>query len=118
MAQSCGSCTVDGPVQIAGPTKVITADTDSAQLMSGSTTIPANGNALVVKGPFVLTDLYGWGVSMGPGSSCPLAAPVAITGYNNFLTGARIFIPAGSIVCGNNGTNGSVSVLWSGFQPY
>jgi hypothetical protein len=116
MAQSCGSCTVSGPIQIAGPTKVITADTDSAQLSSG--TAPANG--LIATGPFVLTDLSpnldpGQSVSaqIGAGTSCPLTGtPIQFLGYQGAVVGARIFVPAGSVACAPSGAS------WAGFKPY
>jgi hypothetical protein len=114
MNGNCGTCT-----------RMVTADTDLAQLSSG--TVPSPGaSTLVVTGPFVLTDVVpapqGQAtLTLGPGTSCPLTGATTwllqlsnLNGVEN-IHGARLPVPSGSVVCGT-ATNGPM--LWSGFKPY
>jgi len=113
MAQTCGSCTVDGPVQIAGPTKVITAETDIAQMVTGSASA---GTESMAVGPVVITDIYGFQptVQIGPGTACPVAGPIALDSNEYSIRGARIVVPAGSVGC----VKAATDYWWSGYKPY
>lgn len=53
-----GSCTVSGPITLAGPVRVKTADTDLTQLRRGEIERVADGKSQkVIDGPFVLTNM-------------------------------------------------------------
>jgi hypothetical protein len=137
-AQSCGNCTVAGPIEVQGPLKVVTADTDATRLKSGLLSDDAEWHQLAV-GPFVLTDLMPEPVYVGSSLSryfdTTIAAPGACSGggtrlleaftggwvsnnatasshVDGHVSGARYLVPSGKVLCGR-GTG-----TWSGFAPY
>jgi hypothetical protein len=131
-AQSCASCNAAGAV------RMVTADTDPAQLESGITVEdePGMPDPFVVAGPFVLTDAI---ATAGTGRTflyttegdaaddCAMAAlsngalarleSAVDTGDDRGLQGVRILIPAGQVLCAST-LDGSPRVRWAGFRPY
>src|SRR4051794_36224168 len=96
---SCDKGPAPSPAQeAAGPMKVLTADTDINQLAVGKASAP---DAVVVTGPFVLTDLtlVGAGMIIGAGTTCPVAAASATFSGTGAPTAVRIPVPAGSVAC-------------------
>ncbi len=131
-AQSCASCTASGAV------RMITADTDPEQFVGGIVEVEdSNPDTLVVTGPFVLTDamatagdgrlfLYTLGAADNGGACAdvPLAdgavARLESTsgdGDDAEIHGARIFIPAGQLLCASR-LSGAPALRWAGFRPY
>lgn len=115
---TCGtSCSAGGTA------RVMTADTDPAQLLTG--TVTESGQ--LVEGPFVLTDLRGidvdgivttWEISI-----CG-ADPIADmstdrSSYSSKTTGARIYVAPGEALCAYRSYTSPRGVLrWAGFRPY
>lgn len=136
--QSCGSCTVSGPIELQGPLKVITADTDASRLKSGVLADAANWVQLT-SGPFVLTDVTPEPViitgsvsrhvetKVADAGDCTSGGNLLLEAYTGdwihanataasavegHVSGARYLVPAGKVLCGRGlGT-------WSGFAPY
>jgi hypothetical protein len=123
-----GSVAVSGiasAISVAGPLKVITADSDANQLRNiffGGTATAAL--TLLVKGPFVITDLQmdensqdSANVFIGVGVDCSssLSMPRRF-GVSSPRTqhSGRIVVPAGYVACGNGGA----PAMLSGFVPY
>jgi hypothetical protein len=123
-AQSCLACTT------AGVGRVMTADTDPAQLVTGKTgTLGANGAVVVTAGPFVLTFAGytsqvtgGYGqLVMVAGADCSQATlgdGILLSDAPGSLS-ARILVPSGQTMCWIpvGGTRGA-ALVWSGFTPY
>jgi len=125
--------TIAGPIDVnvqaqaltvTQPMKTLSADTDANQLVGGQ----VNGaDQLIATGPVVISDIVPWNSStialrIGVGSTCPLAGAakfdmtfVSGPSVNGSVSGARIFVAAGSVACGstNNGPT-----MWSGWRPY
>jgi hypothetical protein len=100
-----------------GAGRVITADTDSTRLVTGS--YVAMGK--LIDGPFVLTDAHAsssLSINLVSGATCDdqsQAKPVVGGGSVVYdAHGLRIFVPAGSSLCDGYGNPG----VYSGFKPY
>ena len=125
--------------------RVLTADTDAAQLVTGYVGTweatrqfadepgePTYGYAPVIEGPFVLTDTSGgWlyivsAASCAPPSDASRGWPYAwgarwIYGDDAAVSGARHAVGPGEILCTyvwSTDTLYSPSLAWSGFKPY
>jgi hypothetical protein len=125
----CGTCmvsdpiTIKEPVTIKDPVKVITADTDPAQIVSGSVDVTSKWTELD-KGPLVLTDLLGSGTTevqfaTANEGKCGSARDLIVTFAQppQVITGARLMMPQGQALCALSPTVAS-TVRWSGFRPY
>jgi hypothetical protein len=123
----------------AAPSRMLTADTDANQLVSGAVTVPGTtGDSSaqfqkLIDGQFVLTDFffsgnYSVGVvyAVPSGQDCTIPDPVSVldgtngrvVGYSG-LTGARLVIKGAEELCAfwmNTGTRSGIS--WNGFKPY
>ncbi len=116
---SCSTCAVSGPVTLAGPVKVVTADTDPAQIVGGTVT----GTLQLAEGPLFVTDAH---VSddavssaqghlyIGTDAACAKSPDVGITVTKSGLLGSRYFVPAGKYLC----LTATVTISWLGFRPY
>ena len=118
-AQCDASCSA-GPIELSGPSEVVTAETDPAQLIGGLTPGHADGQQWdeLAKGPLVVTDLMVTDYSdarlgiADPGkcdTGKVLATSINLLGLN----GAHLLIPKGKVLCGAGG-----EARWAGFRPY
>ena len=128
MPSQCGACVVSDPIAIKGPVKVITADTDPAQLVSGSADVsgPSTWQELEA-GPLIITDLL-FAVANGAQVSFAIASagkcgskrdPLALLDLDRVISiqGARLPIKQGQVLCAMSDALNGV-VRWSGFRPY
>lgn len=117
-----GSCTVSGPIDVKGPVKVITADTDSNQFVTGYVNSPAVTTSIskMVVGPAVLNELSA-GVDANlyivAGADCPSGVPFTASDlqFSGAVHGVRYLVPKGSVACV---IYSQTWVRWSGFIPY
>jgi hypothetical protein len=117
---TCGTCTVAGPIVLAGPVKMMTAETDPAQALSGR--IPGGDDLLVAEGPLYLTDARSFVTTNQSlysviGTDCTattIAWNVSLPSQEAAIHGARLFVPVGSSLCAS--LDGAVT--WAGFRPY
>jgi hypothetical protein len=148
--ESCGTCTIPspvsvtgevtigGPVAIAQPVQVRTADTDLNQLVSGGK-VPASYGQKLVDGPIIVTDVMTPAthtitsasrfrasvyIDATPPIDCtePPTFPLLVVergpDWNMDIHGARIPVKAGEALCAQQIAEGSLLVTWSGFRPY
>jgi hypothetical protein len=146
IAWTCGSA--EGNAHAAEPAaaqRVVTADTDAAQLVSGYVSAwestkqftnepsePTYGYAPLTTGPFVLTDSSGGWLYIIAGDACtpPTNAirgwPFAwgarwIYGSDAPISGGRHAVAQGEVLCTYvwaTATLYSPALAWSGFRPY
>ncbi len=121
-AGTCGTCSVSGPVTVQG--SVLTADTDAAQLRSGTASANPSLGSRVFDGPFVLTDALGTTGSVilfiQPAGDCSFSSsstPIARFSQNSHITGAKFLVAAGRSLC-SLGVSNNEDFSWSGFVPY
>ena len=115
-----------------GVQRVMTAETDPAQQISGSDSDPIGE---LVEGPAFVTDVripFGGNstrcaLHVAPaGESCPNSQNDATLLFGDgmatasVLTNARIFVPAGQMLCARplQGIGGCSPLSWSGYRPY
>jgi hypothetical protein len=110
-----GACCSE-PIQVAGPVKVVTADTDPAQLVTRAWA----PTGLLVQGPFVLTDVHapnGVNIILVDGMDCSGPSTPLIGANNPVVSGGlRMYVPAGKSLCNAAGNGNSVTI--GGFRPY
>lgn len=105
-----------------GVAKVVTADTDIAQYVSGTTAVPgANGRVKVIDGPFFLTDVFGGGeLHLAKGADCdaepigPGLLTVSMGPGTPQIHGIRLAVLSGQTLCAFVGG----SITFQGFRPY
>lgn len=133
----CG-CTVSGPMQS------IPASENPAQLARGNLSGLTGTGAIVVTGPFVLTDatsvpeqvgtVGGAALVLQPAAAACAAPPgaadtspgyvtsvLATSQMMNVVHGGRYVVPAGQMLCAFNpdpGPQFSGELQWAGFAPY
>jgi hypothetical protein len=123
----CGTCvvsdpvTIKQPIAIKQPVKVITADTDPAQIVSGSADFTGNSNwKELEKGPLVLTDVLFTGdagyadLATANVGKCGSARDPITPSNGGGIRGVRMMIPQGQALCGMSNS----TVRWFGFRPY
>lgn len=126
--------TVDGvtkPISVAGPVKVITADTDAGQIMTKYNSFTTGGEwSFMLDGPLVFTDIsprlafdgqsldIRIAYTMGDCYAMPAKDAVPVVQIDTLnersLHGVRLNVPAGAHACVNTRT----PFVWSGFKPY
>lgn len=128
-AQSCASCLPSGAV------KVVTADSDPAQIVSGfETNATTNGNwSERVAGPFIVRSLIPAHLGQDatpavayadPGacaSSRTMLAQVSVGAMNDTIDNGRYLVPKGKVLCVSGVVLSStlyIDYSWSGFKPY
>jgi hypothetical protein len=133
-------CTVSGPVAVtgevavAGVAKVKTADTDASRIVGGAVRIVSDvGGEKLADGPLILTDLANLDTSVSQalvyidGSEpldCNEGLPnvIAVAVHTETHTadthGARLLVPAGSVLCASKASVVAPTISWSGFRPY
>jgi hypothetical protein len=145
-AESCGQCTVSGPVSVTGevvvtaipqPVRMVTADSDPTRFVSGVRSPDGIGEKLV-DGPLYLTDVSVadgrqfasqltaelWVDDISPMDcvASGLENPIAVATFGPDgradMHGARLFIKLGNALCARRIGQASVRVSWSGFRPY
>jgi hypothetical protein len=122
--------TVQQPVKIAGPVKVITADSDLDQLAAGNLDVNLSTATFVVGGPLVLSDFEVtypgtgvdttelWVMPNDRGQLCGGGGGRVWRGAGQIsVHGARIRVPAGQNLCVQTFAS-NASVSWAGFKPY
>jgi hypothetical protein len=117
---SCDACASGNAVRIEGPVTVVTAETDSRQLVGGL--VPSEDLDAwqeLAQGPVVVTDFIhfppGDGVSrlaVADVGQCSTAREL-LTGFTG-IYGARLAVPTGKALCGA----GTAPARWAGFRPY
>jgi hypothetical protein len=108
-----GSCCSE-PVHVAGDVKIVGADTDPKQQVSGSATTTSGK---LIQGPFFLTDLVGGGVAwlIPNGGTCGIQVnPTVVSSNAGDNHGLRVFVPTGMTLC----TVAEQQIWFSGFRPY
>jgi len=130
-AQSqCDTC--NAPLKLAGPIAIMTAETDPDRIVGDVMPDTQNGTALgkgwqeLASGPIVVTNLVHAGdganltIQLGvadPGQCNKSAVPLVSIGYGDYyfsLTGLRMLVPKGKVLCGLGDGLGR----WAGFRPY
>jgi hypothetical protein len=122
-----------GPVKVLQPVRVVTADTDVAQMETGQilNLYRVDPPTEIVEGPLVITDLWTSPLAERDppvarahfrpiGEPClPSRATASFTLAEGEtvmpIHGARLFLPAGHSLCGESSY---VRVSWAGFRPY
>lgn len=131
-SESCGSCTVDGPIEVAGPVGVaglvrtISASEDLSRMESDLTRV-VSMESEVVAGPFVATGLVGAFFNRTirlrvADAGCP-TDPAGkffwVDGDQRDLQNVAIPIPNGKVLCAETTEFGATAeLLWTGFRPY
>lgn len=118
-AGTCGTCSVTGPVTVAEPLAVRTADTDAMQLRRGYALAPTAQVVHVASGPVVVTDATvgtGGVLTVAPTGDCSAAGRAGLPMASE-THAARVLVGAGEALCLAAGTF-PTSVNWSGFVPY
>lgn len=117
-AQDCATSCSGG-----GVLRVMTADTDPAQLLTG--VVRGGAAQEVVSGPFVLTDLQADPVQYdlylaAAGSTCTsTSASADFVAQTSDATGMHIVVAAGETLCAAvSGGQSSDRLRWAGFRPY
>jgi hypothetical protein len=107
-----GSCCSE-PVHIAGDVKVMAADTDPKQQVSGAATTTSGK---LIDGPVFITDFVGYTTAwLTSNGTCDVQVnPTVIDSASRDLHGLRLFVPAGKTLC----TVASTGIWFGGFRPY
>jgi hypothetical protein len=108
-----GSCCSE-PVHVAGEVKIVSADTDSKQQVTGS---PTTTSGKLTQGPFFLTDFVGTSVAwlIPNGGTCDIQVnPTVVSSNTSDNHGLRVFVPAGMTLC----TIANQGIWFNGFRPY
>jgi hypothetical protein len=131
--EDCARCPSPpgGPLELAQPVRVITADTDPAQIEGGMIRWweDVGSGREFVEGPLVITDLTAQKLSPYPpvvsayfvpkGRACdPSTARIRVKlteGTTIYpVHGAKLYLRAGEILCVDTGQE----VTWAGYRPY
>ena len=122
---TCGTCTVDGPLAIADPVRTILASEDPDRLVAERLIAPwANTNAAgtdVIEGPVVVVNLIGPSdINFWVGDPGCAFERVGVFGLSEGEINARVIVPAGDVLCAkaDNNSYGDRNFYWSGFRPY
>lgn len=118
-AQTCAMCSSSGAL------RVVTADSDQAQLRNGTSDVPFGTNVQLVGGPFVLTgvrdlDFPAARLYIAEGG-CEAATDDAVAEVlgRESLHGLHLWVPAGSLLCARVAAVSGNTRLWhTGFVPY
>ena len=121
----------------AGPTLSLPASENSGQLRKGIASLPiGTPSAIVVSGPFVLTDAtcdYDEAILVvqPSGATCPALSTVDLPTVPGYLMtlgggqtweigvhGGRYVIAPGEMVCAYQAASDEAAVQWAGFKPY
>jgi hypothetical protein len=100
------------------PQRMVTAELDPAQRVSGVVQGTSGSDGPIADGPFFLTDYrsnYGaWLVQTGTPCSNQTQQVVGPSSPSQYLNGIRFFVPAGQTLC----TDATGYAYFAGFRPY